>query len=896
MKFMKRINWTAWLWLGWALSSSPLLAASPIINEGEIRLPGSPFTGLSFFKCAIYNEAGTTLWSNDGTSSSGEEPLGAVAIPIQNGNFSFEIGDSKVEGMQPLPSSVFKTEPLFLRTWWSSTREGPFQRIQEARFGAAPWAIGAEWARELIGGPLTTYPSGAVGINVARTPSTALQIVGDFLTEQNLGDDPNHTTAEFRHNKVVTRDGTYYNVVTYSHPYIRVDPNISDGGYSISGRFHALRDQARDGGRLESLVGLEVAYGHYSGIDESAATGSAVGLALRPYHGAGGIGESIALKIDPPWKDANLSARIGNSWGIYQEGNESKNYFGGAVGFGTREPVEKVDVAGRVKAQGLVLGPNMAMEPNGAVLSVLLPEGEGALEVRGPVKSTRGGVVLPDGTVLDSATSIASLPDVRGKDGAPGPAGPRGEQGPQGPAGPKGDPGTTGSSVGLYSLETDGGGYVVRGGGVAGILYSDTEAAKALQWAIDNVPDQSAIEVGVRLVLERTVDIHRALRLEFRGEVSGRLAAGQALFRLGNLGSTVNQAKLSFWKAEGNPDRNIDFLRVVNSQFAEINVQYAGNFRSIFAFEQNGTNVIAAQNVFRYTVLANSFAAFQFEPPGSGMKSTFSEGNQMMGGAIFGCTYGIYVHGGSDAGGMLVEGVIDNGDNGRDYWNEAEDGDARTIGSLLNMSFIRNDRSKLHPADQLNNAFGPAVFGLGGIELGNTRSTGPYLDFHRANEGSPDFDVRLINSNPGMLAAEAKQFHVTGTLSAPVKQFRIDHPLEPATKDLVHSSVESDELKNLYDGIVELDGQGSASVELPSWFGALNGNFRYSLTALGAPMPNLHIAQGVENNRFSIAGGTAGKSVSWQVTGVRKDTFAKAHPLMVEQLKARSTNDRIKAR
>jgi len=77
-----------------------------------------------------------------------------------------------------------------------------------------------------------------------------------------------------------------------------------------------------------------------------------------------------------------------------------------------------------------------------------------------------------------------------------------------------------------------------------------------------------------------------------------------------------------------------------------------------------------------------------------------------------------------------------------------------------------------------------------------------------------------------------------------------------------------------------LGGEGTAWVTLPDYFEALNGDFRYQLTAVGAPGPNLYIAQEIANNRFQIAGGTPGARVSWQVTGIRHDSYAKAHPIV----------------
>lgn len=122
---------------------------------------------------------------------------------------------------------------------------------------------------------------------------------------------------------------------------------------------------------------------------------------------------------------------------------------------------------------------------------------------------------------------------------------------------------------------------------------------------------------------------------------------------------------------------------------------------------------------------------------------------------------------------------------------------------------------------------------------------------------------------------------VSGAISAGTKDFKIDHPLDPANKYLYHASVESSEMMNIYTGTVLMDLGGSAIVSLPDWFEAVNGDFRYQLTAIGAPAPNLHIAREISDHQFVIAGGQSGMKVSWQVTGVRHDAYAKAHPLRV---------------
>ena len=130
--------------------------------------------------------------------------------------------------------------------------------------------------------------------------------------------------------------------------------------------------------------------------------------------------------------------------------------------------------------------------------------------------------------------------------------------------------------------------------------------------------------------------------------------------------------------------------------------------------------------------------------------------------------------------------------------------------------------------------------------------------------------------------------YVSGTLTKGAGAFRIDHPLDPERKWLQHSFVESPDMKNIYDGNVVLDAKGQATVTLPKYFGALNKDYRYQLTAIGGSAPSLHISQKVTRNRFRIAGGTPGMEVSWQVTGIRQDDYANAHRIKVQTTKSRA--------
>ncbi len=152
-------------------------------------------------------------------------------------------------------------------------------------------------------------------------------------------------------------------------------------------------------------------------------------------------------------------------------------------------------------------------------------------------------------------------------------------------------------------------------------------------------------------------------------------------------------------------------------------------------------------------------------------------------------------------------------------------------------------------------------------------------------------DVAVLGWGGNFAGSFIGNVDITGSLTVHgTKSFKIDHPLDPSNKYLYHSSVESPDMKNVYDGIVVLDDKGEAVVVLPVWFEALNKEFRYQLTPISAPGPNLYIVEEIKNQRFKIAGGSSDMKVCWQVTGIRQDAWAQANPLVIEQDK--SENER----
>ena len=126
---------------------------------------------------------------------------------------------------------------------------------------------------------------------------------------------------------------------------------------------------------------------------------------------------------------------------------------------------------------------------------------------------------------------------------------------------------------------------------------------------------------------------------------------------------------------------------------------------------------------------------------------------------------------------------------------------------------------------------------------------------------------------------------ITGDVSNSASTSSMDHPMDPQNMVLSHSGVISSERMTVYSGNVTLNNQGEATVQLPEWFESLNTDFRYQLTPIG-DWARLYIAEKVNNNQFTIAGGRNGLEVSWQITALRNDPYAQSNPVEVEQMKA----------
>jgi hypothetical protein len=169
---------------------------------------------------------------------------------------------------------------------------------------------------------------------------------------------------------------------------------------------------------------------------------------------------------------------------------------------------------------------------------------------------------------------------------------------------------------------------------------------------------------------------------------------------------------------------------------------------------------------------------------------------------------------------------------------------------------------------------------------GENMSGGGFGVAGRSNVGAGAFGAAVLGDNTagGFAGLFFGAVRVNGTLSKAGGGFRIDHPLDAPNSYLHHSFVESPDMMNVYNGNVSTDADGNALVELPTYFEALNRDFRYQLTVIGQ-FAQAIVAEEVRDNRFSIRTDKPNVRVSWQVTGIRQDAWANAHRSEVEVAK-----------
>ncbi len=188
---------------------------------------------------------------------------------------------------------------------------------------------------------------------------------------------------------------------------------------------------------------------------------------------------------------------------------------------------------------------------------------------------------------------------------------------------------------------------------------------------------------------------------------------------------------------------------------------------------------------------------------------------------------------------------------------------------------------------------GGASYNVGTFSAGTsaTISSGnSYGVYGSASNGANNYGIYGTATGTGYAGYFSGSIYGT-TASAGVKAFKIDDPRDPANKYLYHSSVESNEMMNLYKGHVTTDANGDAVVTLPSYFTVINKDYDYQLTCVGQ-FAQAIVSEEVSGNKFKIKTDKPNVKVSWQVSGVRQDPVANYYRIVNEVEKTASEKGR----
>lgn len=226
-----------------------------------------------------------------------------------------------------------------------------------------------------------------------------------------------------------------------------------------------------------------------------------------------------------------------------------------------------------------------------------------------------------------------------------------------------------------------------------------------------------------------------------------------------------------------------------------------------------------------------------------------------------------------------------------------------TIGGLTATQAITVDTVK--PLSRATVAFPNGISSLGlsvfhgGVDVGGAAQIQPNGTFTGAAVTAPNITAQqqlranqLVPISPSNTVTINGNLNVVGNLTKGGGNFKIDHPLDPYNKYLIHSFVESPERSNIYSGNVLTNAEGIGMVTLPPYFEAANTDFRYQLTVVGTDA-RAYVAEEISNNVFAVKTDKPNVKVSWQITSTRTDSFARRNGYNPEQEKEPEMKGRL---
>jgi hypothetical protein len=161
-------------------------AQETVAYTGYLESAGAAFSGTARMKFAILDWTGAvTLWSNDDTHNG--QPLNAVNVLVNDGQFSVVLGDVSQTNMTAIPASIFDGSDLFLRVWVDDGVNGFEQLAPDNGFVGVTHAAHATVANTVVDGGIGSTQIAPEAINATHIAIGA--VPADRISRTNLDAD-----------------------------------------------------------------------------------------------------------------------------------------------------------------------------------------------------------------------------------------------------------------------------------------------------------------------------------------------------------------------------------------------------------------------------------------------------------------------------------------------------------------------------------------------------------------------------------------------------------------------------------------------------------------------------------------------------------------------------------
>ncbi|MDF1862001.1 MAG: tail fiber domain-containing protein [Verrucomicrobiales bacterium] len=222
-------------------------AADPpgILNhQGRIAVDGVNFDGSGQFKFALVNAAGdNSYWSNDDSSTTGDEPGTAVMVTVSKGLYGIPLGDVP---MGAIPPDVFADNAdVHLRVWFSADDGDTFEQLApDRRFASVGYALSAQ---SVMGGSISL--AGGNLVLPSTTATTGILFSGLDTLLHTFGDRNIFVGVEAG-NRLMT--GNSNTAIGYRSLYSNLTgyQNTASGDFSLYNNTTGYRNTANGNGAL----------------------------------------------------------------------------------------------------------------------------------------------------------------------------------------------------------------------------------------------------------------------------------------------------------------------------------------------------------------------------------------------------------------------------------------------------------------------------------------------------------------------------------------------------------------------------------------------------------------------------------------------------------------------